>query len=271
MTGNPNYVYDPTELKSLIGREQGRPALLIGGGLSARASGHLHLSLSIRHKLWPVIIALNGCNTDPTLAPLIDYDVRLECDPGPDGTLPDWQWTPLPNATVLMNWRLSSPVWAGGKLLDAYRQFAADPGNYRELVLAERSNGDYGPAEEHIREIRHGLWYGKWDGVPGKPPRGTSLNQMLHLAGALGCTSAHSIGFELCIKDETRHHWYAEELYNEQASRKPHWPVVEYCGLKTFDWWIESAKWLLDLRDLWRQQGFEWTDYSDGLLQRMEK
>lgn len=241
-----------------------RTALLVGGGPSGEDWPELYEMLTSRDGRPPVVITMNGCSQDPKLVEHSDFHLALECDPNKDGNMPAWQWIPMPNTIVLMNWRLAHPEWIGAcpDILEGYRKHC------RRLMLVERSNGDYGPPEDNVRESRHGLWYGPFLGVPGIPPLGTGACQLPHLAGLIGCREAHSCGFDLCLRDDAAHHWYRDELYNDPNGRKPSWEVIEHDGLKTFEWWRQSAYYLAGLRWLWWQQGLHWHDHSCGLLQK---
>lgn len=250
---------DPQDLRKLRGKHTGETALLVGGGISGGNWRNIYDALTDRDGKPPVVISMNGCNQDRELSSLIDYHLCLECDP----PLPVWQWIPLPRATVFMNWRTAHPEWMGAApdVLEGYRKHCHD------LILVERSNGEHGPPEDHVRNVNHGLWYGPFI-TAGTPPLGTGFNQLPHLAGILGCAECHSTGVDLCIKDQGRHHWYKDELYNDPSGRKPSWEVIEHEGLQTFEWWRQSAFYLVGLRWLWWQQGLRWYDYSEGLLQK---
>lgn len=98
---------------------------------------------------------------------------------------------------------------------------------------------------------------------------GTGLSRVLHLAGILGISKIHTIGADLCFKDDSAHHWYEFPIYKVDHLRTPEM-FVEYLGLKTQQIWIESAEFLLRIKtSFMAEAGVEWIDHSDGLLQRM--
>lgn len=94
---------------------------------------------------------------------------------------------------------------------------------------------------------------------------GTVGLQALHLAGILGCADVHTIGYDLMFKREDRHHWYEHPKYTDGHFRTPEM-FVEYRGAKTQGWWVETAKYLDELKPVFERDGLAWRDHSDGLL-----
>ena len=94
---------------------------------------------------------------------------------------------------------------------------------------------------------------------------GTVGAQLLHLAGILGCSEVHTIGYDLMFKDEDHHHAYEYPLYKIDRFRTDQFRT-EYKGAKTQWAWVESAQWLQAIEYLFRRDGLKWIDHSEGLL-----
>jgi hypothetical protein len=107
---------------------------------------------------------------------------------------------------------------------------------------------------------------------------GTVGLQALHLAGILGCAEVHTIGFDLMFspqrhkghKDgqlghEEKHHWYEHPRYEAGRFRTEEM-FIEYRGVRTQGWWMETAKYLKSLRDVFERYELIWQDHSEGLL-----
>jgi len=98
---------------------------------------------------------------------------------------------------------------------------------------------------------------------------GTVAAHLLHHAGILGVKEVHTIGFDLCFKDEQRHHWYKYPKYQVDKFRQPAM-FTEYGGLKTQHDWLEGAIWLVEeINPIFKAAGLTWVDHSDGLLQKV--
>jgi hypothetical protein len=94
---------------------------------------------------------------------------------------------------------------------------------------------------------------------------GTVGAHIVHLAGLLGVREVHTIGFDLCFKGEF-HHWYDYPNYRVDRYHSANaW--VDYKGLRTQWFWIETAEFMLHAREIMRAEGLIWQDHSDGLLQ----
>lgn len=119
--------------------------------------------------------------------------------------------------------------------------------------------------ETDARGIVEGVWRGPNTSAGGS---GTSALGALHLAGILGCKTVHSIGIDLCFRDTSNHHWYAERRYFSDLLSGCNQTLVDCAGLKTMPFWIQSAKYL----NYWRETyavpaGLDWQDHSNGLLE----
>jgi len=94
---------------------------------------------------------------------------------------------------------------------------------------------------------------------------GTVGLQALHLAGILGCSEIHTVGYDLCFKSDSEHHWYTYPSYESNYCFGPEM-MTEYKGLKTLYWWIDTARYLKQIEPLLERDGITWIDHSDGLL-----
>lgn len=97
---------------------------------------------------------------------------------------------------------------------------------------------------------------------------GTTGVQLLHMAGILGCSQVHTIGFDLCFKRDDRHHWYDYPVYRPDHFRRQA-NFVEYGGVKTQKVWVEGAEFLMSLMPYLNRDRLMWADHSDGLLTSM--
>lgn len=97
---------------------------------------------------------------------------------------------------------------------------------------------------------------------------GTVALHLLHLACILGVSEVHTIGLDLCFKDENRHHWYDYPIYEVDRFRKDAM-FTDYQGLETQWVWIECAECLQWLDPYFQRDGMIWHDHSEGLLSEM--
>jgi hypothetical protein len=98
---------------------------------------------------------------------------------------------------------------------------------------------------------------------------GTVGLHSIHLAALLGVREIHTIGFDLCFKDDQHHHWYEYPKYRVDRYRTPQ-AFVQYKGLATQWQWIEAGEYLKTLLPKMKAEGIRWVDHSDGLLQAMK-
>jgi hypothetical protein len=94
---------------------------------------------------------------------------------------------------------------------------------------------------------------------------GTVAFQCLHLAGVLGCSEVHTIGFDLCFKEKKRHHAYQYPTYKADRYRTEEM-FTTYKGVSTMWAWIETAQYLKAMEWMFKRDGIDWHDHSDGLL-----
>lgn len=95
---------------------------------------------------------------------------------------------------------------------------------------------------------------------------GTVAVQLLHMAGILGVAEVHTIGFDLCSKKSGKDHWYKYPKYEADRFRTENM-FLEYKGLKTQHFWIETVEFLKSIRAFFERDGLRWVDHSGGLLQ----
>ena len=95
---------------------------------------------------------------------------------------------------------------------------------------------------------------------------GTVGLHLIHLAGILGCSEVHTIGYDLCFKNDNSHHWYPYPVYGIDGFRKEAM-FTEYKGLKTQLVWIETMQFLKEIQPLFVRDGLKWQDHSHGLLE----
>lgn len=127
------------------------------------------------------------------------------------------------------------------------------------------------PKDFSIRKYGEGLWGGwlmKDTKAGAKVMVGTVALHLLHLAGILGLSEVHTIGYDLCIKNDASHHWYEYPTYQVDRFRTPEM-FVTHLGLKTQVYWVETAQYLQKIEHRFADEGMIWKDHSDGLLQRM--
>lgn len=92
--------------------------------------------------------------------------------------------------------------------------------------------------------------------------------QLLHMAGILGCSEIHTIGFDLLFRAADRHHAYNYPVYKVDRFRKPA-NFIRYKGHDTQVIWMECARFLATMEPYIERAGIRWIDHSDGLLKLM--
>ena len=99
---------------------------------------------------------------------------------------------------------------------------------------------------------------------------GTVGLQLLHLAGILGVSEIHTIGYDLCLRGEEQHHWYKYPVYEPTRFYNPQM-FTSYEGYNTLWFWVDTMLFLKELEQTFDKDGIKWYDYSDGLLQLLKK
>lgn len=95
---------------------------------------------------------------------------------------------------------------------------------------------------------------------------GTVGTHMLHLAGILGCSEVHTIGYDLLFLDGTpRHHWYSHPKYQVDLYRTQEMFIL-HKGVRTQQVWLESAQFLKEIEWVFDRDKMKWVDHSNGLL-----
>lgn len=137
----------------------------------------------------------------------------------------------------------------------------------RENVIPIRRSHIEDPAGFDFRDYGEGFINGKLMNRPevGVPLRaGTVGLQCLHLAGILGISEIHTIGYDLMLKGS--HHWYQypnyepTRFYTEQM-------FTTHKGAKTMWFWVDTVEYLKKVEQEFSFHGIMWKDYSDGLIQ----
>ena len=91
--------------------------------------------------------------------------------------------------------------------------------------------------------------------------KGTVGLQLLHHACILGVKEIHTIGFDL----SSNRHWYKYPDY-EAARFRTEDMFVEYKGVATQKWWLETADYLKGIEYIFERDNVTWIDHSNGLL-----
>ena len=86
---------------------------------------------------------------------------------------------------------------------------------------------------------------------------GTVAVQLLHMAGILGCSEVHTIGYDLCSKRPNADHWYGG------------YPKYQADRFRTQHFWIETAEFLDTIWCFFERDKLKWIDHSNGLLKAM--
>lgn len=121
-----------------------------------------------------------------------------------------------------------------------------------------------------FREYGEGLINGALMNRPevGVPLRaGTVGLQAIHLAGILGVSEIHTIGFDLRLEGD-KHHWYKYPIY-EATRFFTEDMFTEYKDMTTLWFWIDTAKYLQEILPALEKEGITWTDHSNGLIQNI--
>ena len=99
-----------------------------------------------------------------------------------------------------------------------------------------------------------------------KLPVGTVGLQALHFAGILGVSEVHTIGFDLCFKEGQEHHFYKYPIYESNHYWKAETMFTKYQDVCTMFFWIDTARYLKQVEDIFERDHLKWTDHSQGLL-----
>jgi hypothetical protein len=95
---------------------------------------------------------------------------------------------------------------------------------------------------------------------------GTVGVQLLHMAGILGCSEVHTIGYDLVFESDLSHHWYEYPKYEVDRFRTPEM-FINYHGVRTQWVWVETMEFLREIQPLFIRDGLKWYDHSHGLLE----
>lgn len=94
---------------------------------------------------------------------------------------------------------------------------------------------------------------------------GTVGLQAIHMAGILGVSEVHTIGYDLMFKEADRHHWYQHPTYEADRFRTEK-AFLNWKGISTQWAWVETAMYLKGIEYLFEWDNLLWVDHSDGLL-----
>ena len=242
-------------MEAIGGKYSGSKALIILGGSSAINW------LSIKDKVHPdLLIGVNGVNGSIQnldfwlCAENMIRSNKIASTQESDRYTRLMEMYQRTGAKIrIVNWKSYSLINDKTNLLKIKRNGVEDPAYPGDFSIRKYGSG-----------LLNGSIYNDTSKVSVTLRTGTVGLQTLHLAGLLGCTEVHTIGFDLCFKD-TEHHWYvypsyeADEFWTKST-------FVNYKGLNTLYWWIETAKYLKRLEPLLKNEGLEWIDHSEGLL-----
>lgn len=247
---------DPAGVMAHGGRYAGGKALIILGGNSARRWREVQEEIQA-----DVILGGNGVNM---VVSNLDY------------------WVCAENMTVSNKMALRGDPRA----IEFMRMFNYPSGAKTKLVnyiswdlLNDKSNAikidrkgwDRGkiPASFSFRNYGDGLLNGWRFDHPSAITVPTSVGtvgvQLIHMAGILGVSEIHTIGFDLVQQGDKSHHWYSYPIYQPDKFRRPGM-FVDYLGLHTQLIWIETAEFLKTLLPYFKREGIQWIDHSQGLL-----
>lgn len=256
--GNPNSTaHDPVAMQKIEGKEKGKRALLILGGNSAERWKE------IQKKVNPdILITVNGVNSRISNA---DY------------------WICAENMT-----RSQKLAKTGDKRSQQFYQIINRPSakirfiSHRSWHLVEdKSNAisirrksyalDEIPENFSIRKYGDGIWGGHFFNHPEAGAVvmvGTVALHSLHLAGILGCSEVHTIGFDMMFSDPLHHHWYNYPTYQADRFRTEKM-FVEWNGIPTQLFWIETVEYIKAVEHRFLDEGMLWKDHSHGLPEAM--
>lgn len=98
--------------------------------------------------------------------------------------------------------------------------------------------------------------------------RGTIILQSIHFAGILGSDEIFLIGAEMCFKDQEKDHFYEGRPYRDAVSGcKQYVDIVTSNGIKTLQFWVDSAKYISDLsKTILKDSGMRVYDFSRGII-----
>ena len=243
-------------MQALEGKHTGQKALIVLGGSSAENWE------AIRDEIKPdILIGVNGVNGQ--IANL-DYWLcienmrhffhmaKKEKDPRSIAMVKMYRRTGAKYR--LVNFKSNDIIHDKTNLINVRRFGVDDPDNPGEFSFRKYNGGlitgwIYDGEVKTIVDLRVG----------------TVGLQAIHLAGILGASEVHTIGYDLCFRSETRHHWYLYPTYESNYCFGPEM-TTEYKGLRTLYWWIDTARYLKKIEPLLKRDGIVWKDHSEGLL-----
>jgi hypothetical protein len=145
-----------------------------------------------------------------------------------------------------------------------------------DVIKIRRVGYDQYPNNLSLREYGEGFLYGplfkrrKKLGCRIAWRVGTVAIHCVHLAGILGCSEVHTIGYDLSFPKgrSAPHHWYSDPDYEQDSFRTEKVFTRQY-GVDTQWDWIEGAQFVAKIEPLFKRDGLRWIDHSHGLLSKM--
>lgn len=241
------------------GRYAAGKALVVLGGPSAAGWDQLYSKL-----LPDVLIGVNGVNQ---MIPWLDYWLCAEnmrypfemSQKGVERWVKIMKMYYLTGASYrLVNYKSADIVPPGKDLIRIQRSLEADP-YVPEVDLAQFTFRKYGGGllngprmerPEIVKDLRCG----------------TVGLQAIHLAGLLGCSEIHTIGYDMCYPEGEAHHWYKYPPYVGTKFYGKNM-FTEHKGLNTMWFWIDTVNYLKKIEPVLEKDGIIWKDHSSGLIQ----
>jgi len=251
---------DPERMMLETDKFHGGTALIVLGGSSAAGWE------SLRDEVKPdVILGGNGANV---LVHNFDFWMCAE-------NMTPWATKEDPRSISLMQ-MFYRDTGAKSKLI-SHRSWSLLKNTANCIrIMRDKNHGnglgttpDYFSFRDYGKGFLNG-WLFKHREAGAEVHTGTIGTHLLHLAGILGCSQVHTIGFDLCFKDKQVHHAYPYPIYQPDRYRTEKM-FVPYEGLDTQLVWIETAQFLNEIQPYFVRDGLQWQDHSAGLLQRILK
>jgi len=124
-----------------------------------------------------------------------------------------------------------------------------------------------------LREYGAGFingWLLRKEGAGVRVRVGTVALQCMHLAGILGVSEIHTIGYDLMSRRTSGDHWYKHPKYKPDHFRSEAAFIERAYGgrvVRTQWFWLETAQYMREVGEpLLAREGIRWRDHSNGLL-----
>jgi len=262
-----NIFDEPEKIKEHQNRFEGGKALVVLGGVSGKGWARL------RNEIGPdVIISTSGATSIPAEYWIEGENMNRAYYYAMKGNQYYKRFMHVFEDENPAKWRLinfQNWVAKGQSVAEYYKLDQENTIKINRIGIDDTQNFD-------LREYGEGLLYGwkfrkrKELGCRTDWRVGTVGTHAVHLAGILGCSEVHTIGFDLCFQNgiDGKQHWYDHPEYKPDAFRT-HKVFTTYDGLETQWDWIETAEFIASLEDSFKEAGLRWFDHSEGLLKKM--